>query len=130
MPKRKAPLKQEPLISTVIEAMKDKKAGNPVILDFRPLHLAVWDTFTICHGTSRTQVAAIADHVMEEVKKKHGIDPWHREGFENAEWILIDYSDVVVHVFQEERRKFYNLEQLWADAEMIPSDSMDSKKPQ
>jgi len=84
----------------------------------------------ICHGTSTTQVEAIADHVITKVKQQTGIQPWHMEGCKNAEWILIDYSDVVVHIFQEERRKFYNLEQLWADAEMIPSDSMDSKKPQ
>ncbi len=103
--------------------MTDKKARNPVILDFAGMKGTVCDAFVICHGSSRTQVEAIADHVMEEVKKKTGLNPAYKEGFENAEWILIDYFDVIIHIFQEERRKFYNIEQLWADAHITLIDT-------
>ena len=104
------------LIETITDAMLDKKAKDPIILNFTGIPGSICDAFVICHGTSRTQVEAISDHIIGQVKKYSGIHPWHQEGAENAEWILIDYSDVVVHVFQEERRKFYNLEDLWGDA--------------
>jgi len=77
----------------------------------------ITDYFIICHGTSRAQVEAIAESVQSEVKKAIGINAWHKEGYDNAEWILIDYFDVVVHIFIEEARNFYKLEKLWADAE-------------
>jgi ribosome-associated protein len=123
MPKRKIKSPEGALTGPIIGAILDKKGKLPVVIDFSKLKIAVCDAFIICHGTSRTQVEAIADHVMDEVKKTTGMNPWHREGFENAEWILIDYGDVVVHIFQEDRRKFYNLEQLWADAEITKIDS-------
>jgi len=77
---------------------------------------AVSRYFVICHGTSRTQVEAIADSVENLVRKANGSKPWHKEGYENAEWILLDYVDVVVHIFQDQTRSFYKLEELWADA--------------
>ena len=122
MPRKK---KQEPraeLITFIVEAMSDKLARDPVILDFTGMRGTLCDAFILCHGSSRTQVEAIADNVILHVKKKTGLHPIHREGFENAEWILIDYFDVVVHIFQEERRRFYNIEQLWADAKLIRVD--------
>ena len=118
MPRKKKKTPAETLTDAIIDAMLDKKAKDPVLMDFAKLNSAICDYFIICHGTSKTQVEAIADGVISEVKKKTGIGPWHKEGFENAEWILIDYNDVIVHIFQEERRNFYNLEQLWADAEI------------
>jgi len=118
MPRRKKKEPLEILIETITQAMTDKKGRNPVILNFTKLTGAVCDVFIICHGGSRTHVEALAENVIGETKKNTGFNPWHKEGFENAEWILIDYSDVVVHIFQEERRKFYNLERLWADAEI------------
>jgi ribosome-associated protein len=118
MPRKKKISPLELLIGTITGAMVDKKAKNPVIMDFSKLKGSLCDAFIICHGSSRTQVEAISDNVIGEVKKATGLNPWHKEGFENAEWILIDYSDVVVHIFQEDRRKFYNIEQLWADAEI------------
>ncbi len=118
MPKKKIKSPRKSQIETIVEAMAEKKAKQPVILDFTRLKGAFCDAFVICHGTSRTQVEAIAGHIVDEVKKKTGIQPWHKEGFENAEWILIDYGDIVTHIFQEERRKFFNLEQLWADSEI------------
>jgi ribosome-associated protein len=106
-------------IDLAIEAVQDKKAIQPVILDFSTLNGSICDAFLICHGTSRVHVEAIADHVIALIKKKTGVNPSFVEGVENAEWVLIDYFDLVVHVFQDSKRKFFNLEQLWADARII-----------
>ena len=118
MPRKKKKSPKEILTEAITDAMLDKKAGNPVVMDFSKLNSSVCDAFIVCHGNSRTQVEAIADGVISNVKIKTGLNPWHKEGLENAEWILIDYSDIVVHVFQDSKRNFYNLEQLWADAEI------------
>jgi ribosome-associated protein len=123
MPRKKKKSNTETLSDEIVAAMLDKKAKEPVIIDFTKIQNYIADFFIICHGTSKPHVEAIADHVIMNVKKKTGQIPLHREGFENAEWILIDYSDIIVHVFQETPRKFYNLEQLWADAEIKRIDS-------
>jgi ribosome-associated protein len=125
MPRRKKKESREILIEAAVDAMTGTKAKNPVILDFTGMNGTVCDAFVICHGSSRTQVEAIAGHVIEAVKKQTGQNPWHKEGLENAEWILIDYGDVVIHIFQEERRRFYNIEQLWADAPTTKVDTHD-----
>jgi ribosome-associated protein len=118
MPRKKKKNKTEILSDEIVAAMLEKKAIAPVIIDFTKIQNTIADLFIICHGTSRTHVEAIADGIIMDVKKNTGQIPWHREGFENAEWILIDYSDIIVHIFQENRRNFYNLEQLWADADL------------
>jgi ribosome-associated protein len=118
MPRKKKEPEGVNLISVITDAMLDKKAMDPVVLNMKNLNSSVCDAFVICHGASRPQVEAIAEEVIGAVKKKTGQNPWHKEGFENAEWILIDFSDVVVHIFQDSKRPFYNLEQLWADAEI------------
>lgn len=118
MPRRKKKNNTEILSDEIVNAMLEKKAIAPVIIGFTRIKNAISDYFIICHGTSRTHVEAIADGIITGVKKKTGQIPWHREGFENAEWILIDYNDIIVHIFQEFRRDFYNLEQLWADADL------------
>jgi ribosome-associated protein len=105
------------LADIAVKGMQEKKAKNIVLMDLRKIHNAVTDYFVICHGDSNTQVDAIAGSVEEEIRKAIGEKPWHREGFQNAEWILLDYVDIVVHVFQKEHRDFYKLESLWADAE-------------
>lgn len=96
------------------QAADDKKARNVVILDMRQVTL-VADFFLICSGSNSIQVRAIADNI-EDVLAKAGIVPHHREGYDNARWILLDYNSVVVHVFHEHERDFYNLERLWGDA--------------
>lgn len=106
------------LADTIAEGILKKKGKHVVSLDLSKLGNAVCNYFVICHGTSTTQVDAIADSVLEEVVKAGGGKPWHKEGFENSEWILLDYVDVVVHIFNEDTRSFYNLESLWADAEV------------
>ena len=107
---------KEEIVRQVVAAMQEKKAKDIVSLDLTALPDVVAGYFVICHATSKTQAGAIYDFVEEMVKKKCGGHPYHREGYENAEWILIDYVNVVVHIFLEETRKFYNLEGLWADA--------------
>jgi ribosome-associated protein len=107
------------LADIVVSGMLERKALDIVKLKLTNVPNSITDYFVICHGTSRSQVEAIADSVEAEVKKAIGVNPWHKEGFENAEWILLDYFDVVVHIFQEESRGFYKLEKLWNDAERI-----------
>lgn len=114
MPKKKS--EAEILATTILKAIADKKGKRILSLDLRNIDTAVTDFFVICHGASRPQLEAIADGIHEAVQRKNGLKPWHREGFENAEWILIDYVDVVVHIFREDKRDFYQLEKLWADA--------------
>jgi ribosome-associated protein len=117
-PNKKINKEESEIIAEIaIKGMQEKKAKNIVCMDLRKVHNSVTDFFIICHGDSNTQVDAIAGSVEEEVRKALGEKPWHREGFENAEWILLDYVDVVVHVFQKEQRDFYRIEALWADAE-------------
>ena len=91
-------------------------------MDLQNIKNAVASFFIICHGTSRPQLSAIADAIEEQVREKTGFKAWNKEGFENAEWILLDYADVVVHIFQENHRKFYNLEGLWADMKITRMD--------
>jgi ribosome-associated protein len=124
MPRKKKKSDTEILSDEILAAMLDKKAKEPVIIDFTKISNSVSDLFIVCHGTSRTHAETIADYVVMDVKKKTGQIPKHKEGYSNAEWILIDYTDIVVHVFQESPRKFYNLEQLWADAEITRFDSV------
>jgi ribosome-associated protein len=108
----------ELLADIVIKGILEKKGKNIVSFDLRNLKSTVSDFFIICHADSPNQVTAIADSVEETVRKVKGEKPWHSEGYENAEWLLIDYSNVVVHIFRTEQREFYGLEKLWADAEV------------
>jgi len=105
------------LADIAIQGILEKKGTNILSLNLTKVHNSVADYFIICEAESNTQVDAIARSVEDEVKKVIGENPFHTEGFENAEWILIDYVTVVVHVFQKQIRTFYNLEALWADAE-------------
>ena len=106
------------LADIVINAIYEKKGEQVVKIDMRPINSPIADFFIVCQGSNRTQVEAIADSIDEEVRKAIGLRPSHMEGRENAEWMLIDYFDVVVHVFQPETRGFYKLESLWADADI------------
>ena len=102
----------------VVRGMQEKKGQDIVIMDLRKVKNAICDYFVICSGTSDTQIDSISTSIEEEVYKVSRQDPWHREGNLNKEWILLDYVDVVVHVFKKDRRAFYDLEQLWGDAEI------------
>lgn len=107
----------EEVLATIVETMQEMKAKNVISLDMRELQTAVTDYFVICHAQSKTQVSAIAEKIIDNVRNKLRVHVYHEEGFENSEWILLDYIDVVVHVFLEPKRDFYKLEELWADAE-------------
>jgi ribosome-associated protein len=108
----------EALSRLIVQGMVDKKAQEIAVLDLRQVRNAVADYFVICAGTSDTQLDAIIDSIEEVVYKGSGQNPWAREGKLGKEWILIDYGDCVVHVFKRNRRQFYNLEQLWGDAQI------------
>ncbi|MBI2280703.1 MAG: ribosome silencing factor [Bacteroidetes bacterium] len=117
MAKKKKELSEaQILVDVVIKGLQEKKAENIVTIDLRSLENAVCDFFVICTGTSSTHVGALSKAAEEEVRKTLGEKPWHAEGFGNAEWILLDYVNTVVHIFQDEARNFYNIEGLWADA--------------
>ena len=105
----------EKLLEEIIEAMQDKKAKDIVSINLSKLENSITKYFVICNGTSNTQVDGIYDNVIEKVNENMNIKPSHKEGYENSEWILIDYFDIVVHIFIDDIRKFYKLEELWAD---------------
>ena len=107
----------EKLVETVVLGMQEKKANNIIVLNLRKTDNSICDYFVICDAQSTTQVDAIADSIEELVQRNIGEKALHKEGFENAQWILLDFMDVVVHIFQTESREFYNLEEFWEDAE-------------
>ena len=113
----------EALAEIAVHGMQEKKGMSIVTLDLRKLKYSFADFFVICYGTSDRQVEAIADGVEEEIRKVTGEKPLHREGVEQAEWILLDYVNVVVHIFQEDKRSFYGIEELWGDAVIKNHDS-------
>ena len=106
------------LADAIVHGILEVKGRNISILNLKSIQSRVCDYFIICQADSNTQVNAIAGSVEEMVKKSTGERPYRKEGFENAEWILIDYVTVVVHIFQSQIRNYYNLESLWADAEV------------
>jgi ribosome-associated protein len=101
-----------------IHGMQEKKGNDLVRLDLRNVNSSVADYFVICHADSATQVKAIAHSVEEEIYKAIQQDPWRKEGLEYGEWILLDYIDVVIHIFRTDKREFYGVEDLWGDAEI------------
>lgn len=104
------------LIPSIIKGIQEKKGKDIVILDLRQLATRATDVFIVCHGDSTTQVDAVYRSIEEEVHKANEEWPWHTEGQQNSEWILLDYINVVVHVFLKDRREFYGIEDLWGDA--------------
>ena len=114
MTKQKASTDQ--LITEIIKGIEQVKGENISILDLREIENTVCDYFIVCEGTSNTQVNAISGSVQKSVSKAIQDKPWHVEGEANAEWILLDYVNVVVHIFQKQIREFYDIESLWGDA--------------
>jgi ribosome-associated protein len=104
------------LITTILSGIEDVKGKEITILDLRDIENTVCDYFIICEGTSNTQVNAIVNSVQKKVSKELKDNPWHVEGSDNAEWVLLDYINVVVHVFQKHIRQYYDIESLWGDA--------------
>ncbi|MDR0363663.1 MAG: ribosome silencing factor [Bacteroidales bacterium] len=116
MTKVKEREKTKELADCIIEAMQEKMAQDIVVIDFSELSNMIADYFIICHAGSSPQMEAIADAIERKTRTALKSRPWSHEGFENKEWMLLDYVDVVVHIFREDRRQFYNIEGLWADA--------------
>ena len=104
-------ISDQPLLKQILGLAIDKKAGRIVVFDVRGLS-SLTDFFMVCHGTSEAQVKAIVDNIRKGTENK----PRHLEGYENQNWILLDYFDIVVHVFKKDERDYYELERLWADA--------------
>jgi len=109
----------EVLAKLAAQGMDNKKGEDIVILDLRELQSAPASFFVICSGNVPSHVSALSDGVFEVIKKATGQNPHKVEGYDNAEWILMDYFDVVVHIFQKEKRDFFRLEELWADAKHL-----------
>ena len=116
MRKKKTKIDSAKLCDLVVKGMQEKKAENISIIDLKNIKNAVADYFIICSGTSDNHADAIADSIEDEVHKGIQEWPWHTEGKSNKEWILIDYVDVVAHVFLKDKRSFFGLEDLWGDA--------------
>jgi ribosome-associated protein len=104
------------LLDSILAGIFEKKGQNVLKIDLRKLEKRVTDYFIICHASTGNQVRAICDSVDDTVRLNSGERPNHREGLDNCFWVLLDYGNVIVHVFQEEYRNFYSLESLWADA--------------
>lgn len=106
------------ILNTIYNAIDDKKGGNTRILDISAI-TTISDYFIVTSGNNYNQVRAIADNVEEELLKKHGMRPERVEGYNNGEWILLDYIDYVIHVFDREQRLFYDIERIWSDGKEI-----------
>lgn len=106
-------------IKVIADAMLEKKAQNVVCLDLKKIGTAITDYFIVCNADSTTQVSAICDNIEEKMIEKCGIKPHRGQGRENAFWIILDYVNIVVHIFKSEYRDFYRLEDLWADADKM-----------
>lgn len=111
------------LLANIIKGIEDVKGADINILDLREIDNTVCDYFIVCNGNSNTQVVAIANSIQKVVSKEMKEKPWHVEGMENAEWVLMDFVNIVVHVFQTHIREYYNIESLWGDAKITSIES-------
>lgn len=116
-------LQKQILIDTIVSAIQDTKGDKLMIFDLSGIENSVAETFIICSGNSNTQVSAIAGNIEKKVRNELQERPWHVEGTDNALWVLVDYVSVVVHVFQQETREYYDIEELWGDAKITHIDN-------
>jgi ribosome-associated protein len=113
------------LFKTILNAIADKKGKNIVSLDLRKIDEAVADFFILCEANSNVQIKAIADNIEDMVRQECNDRPYHVE--QGAQWTLVDYVNIVIHIFDHEHRQFYNLESLWADSERMEHNLVDSR---
>ena|SRR6185437_10864854 len=118
MGKNKSISESSQISEAAVHGIQEKKGNDIIRLDLRNIHSSVADYFVICHADSATQVRAIANSVEEEIYKALKLEPLRKEGLENCEWILLDYFDVVIHIFRTDKREYYGVEDLWGDAEI------------
>jgi ribosome-associated protein len=116
--KKETLINKDLLVQNVVKGMQEKKAEGITVLNLEKINSSIADFFVICSATNDRQVGAIADSIEDEVHKAIKEWPWHVEGKENKEWVLLDYINVVVHVFNKDKKDFYGLEELWGDAEI------------
>jgi ribosome-associated protein len=113
------------LIEKVTEGIQEKKGKNITVVDLTSIENTICKYFIICQGNSPNQVGAIVDSIKDSVRKGINVKPFAIDGLKNAEWVAMDYADILVHIFQPEIRTFYNLEHLWADAKLITVPDID-----
>ena len=111
-------ISNDDLLANIIKGIEEVKGENIDILDLRAIDNTVCDYFVVCNGNSNTQVNAIVGSIQKIVSKELKDKPWHVEGAENGEWVLMDYVNIVVHVFQKRIREYYRIESLWGDAKI------------
>ena len=99
----------------IVEALKEKKGRQILAIDLRDIENAICDHFIICHGDSTTQVSALTESVEKKLKEDFNLRAHHVEGLQNCQWVLLDFYEILVHIFAEDQRRFYKLEELWAD---------------
>lgn len=119
MTKRKQGFHNDKLKDTIVKAIKDKKGQQIKLIDLKTVRNMACDYFVISHGESSRQIQTIAENIEEQVWKNQGERPFNKEGKEQSDWILIDYVDIVVHLFKKETREFYSIEDLWGDANIL-----------
>jgi len=113
------------LVKVIVAGIQEVKGQDIVELDLKELDVSICEKFIVCHGGSTTQVEAIGDKVQEFTRKNLDQKAWKTSGYENAEWIILDYFDVIVHIFQKGTRDIYNLEDLWRDAKFTMHEEID-----
>ena len=111
-------IENEQIVSKIVEGIQERKGKEIVVVNLTKLKEAPCSYFVICEGDSSTHVSAIANSILEWVRDKINVKPYASDGFENSEWIAIDYGQIIVHVFQRPFREFYDLENLWEDADL------------
>ena len=117
--------KTKALVNTITEGIQEKKGKNIVVADLTEIEDTICKYFVICEGNTPTQLAAITESVYDYVRKETGEKPFGVDGLRNSQWVALDYSDVLVHIFLPETREFYNLENLWADAKLTEIPNID-----
>lgn len=110
--------KNTDIVKFIIEGIQDRKGKQISVVDLSAIEGAVANRFIICQGSSNMQVAAIADSIRDKVREECGVKPYNYDGYQNSQWIVIDYGDTFVHVFLPDVRQYYNLEELWSDADI------------
>lgn len=118
-------LKSELITNKIIEALEDSKAHQIVKIDLRKIENCFCSFFVVCHGTSGTHIAGMTDAVEDKLRDDLAEKPFHIEGVDRSQWVVLDYGDVVVHIFEKELRDYYQLEDFWADADIteIPDET-------
>ena len=117
--------KTKALVKTITEGIQEKKGKDIVVADLTEIEDTICKYFVICEGNTPTQLAAITESVYDYVRKETGEKPFGVDGLRNSQWVALDYSDVLVHIFLPETREFYNLENLWADAKLTEIPDID-----